>query len=230
MRPHPRFSHRHRPPWWPENEEWPPKRWGYMRRNPFFRRMGCIFFAFNFFGLIIFGIVIGTIISTLSKGGYSGNVLGWLLPLAVIFVIFIIAISIFAARNIRRMSNPLDELVEASNKVAEGDYSIRVEEKGPPEVRFLLRGFNSMAERLQVTDQQRRNMLADVSHELRTPITVIQGNVEGNPGRLVSRGSRAFEVHFRGNTSPFALGGRLADSGAGRKRRVTFEARANQFA
>ena len=36
-----------------------------------------------------------------------------------------------------------------------------------------------MAERLQVNDQQRRNMLADVSHELRTPITVIQGNVEG---------------------------------------------------
>ncbi len=179
MRPHPRFSHRHRPPWWPENEEWPPKRWGYMRRNPFFRRMGCIFFAFNFFGLIIFGIVIGTIISTLNRGGYSGNLLSWLLPVAAIFVVFIIGISIFAARNIRRMSNPLDELVEASNKVAEGDYSIRLEEKGPPEVRFLLRGFNSMAERLQVTDQQRRNMLADVSHELRTPITVIQGNVEG---------------------------------------------------
>jgi len=43
----------------------------------------------------------------------------------------------------------------------------------------LMRGFNSMAERLQINDQQRRNMLADVSHELRTPITVIQGNVEG---------------------------------------------------
>jgi signal transduction histidine kinase len=40
-------------------------------------------------------------------------------------------------------------------------------------------GFNAMAERLQISDQQRRNMLADVSHELRTPITVIQGNVEG---------------------------------------------------
>ena len=42
-----------------------------------------------------------------------------------------------------------------------------------------MRGFNSMAERLQANDQQRRNMLADVSHELRTPLTVIQGNVEG---------------------------------------------------
>src|SRR6185503_1994189 len=43
----------------------------------------------------------------------------------------------------------------------------------------LMSGFNSMAERLQANDQQRRNMLADVSHELRTPLTIIQGNVEG---------------------------------------------------
>ena len=69
--------------------------------------------------------------------------------------------------------------MEAANKVAEGDYSIRVEEKGPPESRILVRGFNSMAERLEQNDRQRRSMLADVSHELRTPITIIQGNVEG---------------------------------------------------
>jgi signal transduction histidine kinase len=36
-----------------------------------------------------------------------------------------------------------------------------------------------MAARLEVTDRQRRAMLADVSHELRTPLTIIQGNVEG---------------------------------------------------
>lgn len=74
---------------------------------------------------------------------------------------------------------PLDELLNASRKVAEGDYSIRVQEKGPREVYSLVRGFNSMTEKLQINDQQRRAMLADVSHELRTPITVIQGNVEG---------------------------------------------------
>jgi two-component system OmpR family sensor kinase/two-component system sensor histidine kinase BaeS len=77
------------------------------------------------------------------------------------------------------MFTPLDELFRASERVANGDYSVRVEEKGSPETHSLMRSFNSMAERLQVHDQQRRNMLADLSHELRTPITVIQGNVEG---------------------------------------------------
>jgi two-component system OmpR family sensor kinase/two-component system sensor histidine kinase BaeS len=179
MNPHPRISHRRRPPWWPENEEWPPKRWGTMRRNPFFRRIGCLFFLFNLFGLIFFGFFIGTIVSALDRGGYQGSPMTLIVPVGGVFIIFVIVLTFIGARNIRHMSNPLDAMLEASNKVAEGDYSVRVAEKGPLEVRFLMRGFNSMAERLQVNDQQRRNMLADVSHELRTPITVIQGNVEG---------------------------------------------------
>jgi signal transduction histidine kinase len=56
---------------------------------------------------------------------------------------------------------------------------VRVEERGPFEVRALLREFNSMAEKLELNDKQRRNMLADISHELRSPITIMQGNLEG---------------------------------------------------
>ena len=170
---------RPRPPWWPENEEWPPKRWRHMRGNPFFRRMGCLFVLFSLLMVSFFGIVIGMVVSALDRGGYPTHSFSWLLPFGAIFLAFVVGMSVLAARNIRRVSNPLDELVEASNKVSEGDYSVRVAEKGPPEVRLLLKGFNSMAEHLQTSDQQRRNMLADVSHELRTPITVIQGNVEG---------------------------------------------------
>lgn len=74
---------------------------------------------------------------------------------------------------------PLDELLDASARVADGDFSVRVEEKGPFEVRALLREFNAMAEKLELNDKQRRNMLADISHELRSPITIMQGNLEG---------------------------------------------------
>ena len=170
-----------RPPWWPESEEWPPKRWGSMRRNPFFRRMGCFFFGFAFLAFIGFvGILRFALSPFIDVPGIpTFHRPDFIFPIGVIgFLLFVFALA-WGTRSLRRVSRPLDELVDASNKVAEGDYSIRVQENGPPEIYSLMKGFNSMAERLQVNDQQRRNMLADVSHELRTPITVIQGNVEG---------------------------------------------------
>jgi signal transduction histidine kinase len=184
MNPHPRYSHRGRPAWWPENEEWPPTRGAWRRvgrRNPFFRRMGCFFFAFAFLAFVgFFGIVRFILASFVdAPGAPSVDRPGYLFPFAFLaFVLLVFAVG-WGARSLRRMFTPLDELYNASERVASGDYSVRVQEKGPPEIHSLMRSFNSMAERLQVSDQQRRNMLADISHELRTPITVIQGNVEG---------------------------------------------------
>src|SRR5689334_17323293 len=173
----------HRPPWWPENEEWPPRdrrAWRWMGpRNPFFRRMGCVFLIFNLIGFVLLFSISAFILNVLGVLHISGNQYNLLLPAGVILSVFLAVVFVFATRNLRRMSRPLDELVDASNRVAEGDYAVRVDVRGTPEVRSLLHGFNSMAERLQSNDQVRRNMLADVSHELRTPITVIQGNVEG---------------------------------------------------
>jgi two-component system OmpR family sensor kinase/two-component system sensor histidine kinase BaeS len=181
MKTHYRFSHRERPPWWPENEEWPASREAWRRvsrRHPFFRRMGCVFFVFAclaFTGLL----AILRLLFTFFQGSPALNRPDLIIPIGIIaFALMLLAVS-WGVRSVRRFSVPLDNLLEASGKVAEGDFSARVEERGPPEVRALTRGFNSMAERLQVNDQQRRAMLADVSHELRTPITVIQGNVEG---------------------------------------------------
>jgi signal transduction histidine kinase len=102
-----------------------------------------------------------------------------LLPFAGIFLALMIAMVVMAGANLRRISIPLDELLAAAHRVAEGDFSTRVVEKGPPEVLSLTEAFNSMASRLQINDQQRRALLADISHELRTPLTIIQGNLEG---------------------------------------------------
>ena len=181
MNHRPPFFRRQRPPWWPENEEWPPTRDAWRRvgrRNPFFRRMGCLFFGFAFLafmGLLATLRLIFTALHISPPFDRPDTVF----PFVFLGFILLIMMITWGIRSLRRMSGPLDNLLEASSKVAEGDFSARLEEKGPPEVRALTRGFNSMAERLQANDQQRRAMLADVSHELRTPITVIQGNVEG---------------------------------------------------
>ena len=178
-------SHRPKPPWWPENEEWPPKRWRHMRGKPFFRRMGCFFILFSFFACIgVMALMRFFLDPFVEFHNLPPNMppLGrpdFILPFGFIGFFILIVTVFFAVRNLRRMSMPLDELLEASNRVADGDFAVRVEERGPFEVRALLREFNSMAEKLEINDKQRRAMLADISHELRSPITIMQGNLEG---------------------------------------------------
>lgn len=82
-------------------------------------------------------------------------------------------------RLLLRITTPVGELMEAVGRVEAGDYAARAVERGPAEVRALIRAFNAMAEQLQLTETQRRDLLADVTHELRTPLTIIQGNLEG---------------------------------------------------
>jgi two-component system sensor histidine kinase BaeS len=80
---------------------------------------------------------------------------------------------------VRSFARPVDELVDAAGRVEDGDYSARVDVRGPRDLRSLARAFNAMSARLEETDRQRRAYLADVTHELRTPLTVIQGQLEG---------------------------------------------------
>ncbi len=150
-----------------------------MRHNRFFRRIGCSFFLLNLLGMLTFVALAG-----LALGGFeNARVLiaswAWAVP-AGFFVLFVILAAMgWAGARLRRLTLPLDDLLSASDQVAKGDYSARVGEKGPPEIRSLTQAFNSMAERLEATDLRRRSLLSDVTHELRTPLTVIQGNLEG---------------------------------------------------
>jgi signal transduction histidine kinase len=94
--------------------------------------------------------------------------------------VFISSAGVFViGRSLRRATQPIEEMMDAPDHVAQGDYTARVTERGPRDVRQLAHAFNSMSERLQLNDEQRRRLLADISHELRTPLTVIQGNLEG---------------------------------------------------
>jgi two-component system, OmpR family, sensor histidine kinase BaeS len=95
---------------------------------------------------------------------------------ALVVVILVAAVGL---RGIRRMTRPMDNLIQAARTIEKGDYSANVAESGPPEMRSVARAFNAMSARLKATDEQRRSFLADVAHELRTPLTVIRGQTEG---------------------------------------------------
>jgi two-component system OmpR family sensor kinase/two-component system sensor histidine kinase BaeS len=107
-------------------------------------------------------------------GGGATRVFAVILGLLILFVVFV-----FVLWAVRRMARPIGEVMDAADRVAAGDYGVRVDEHGWREMRRLARSFNAMTERLGSNEEQRRNLLADLAHELRTPLSVIQGNVEG---------------------------------------------------
>jgi signal transduction histidine kinase len=101
-------------------------------------------------------------------------------PLAVIVpVVILVAVMVTMVVTMRRIGLPFGDVVGAADRVAAGDYGVRIVERGPRFLRVVARAFNGMAATLQEQDRQRRDFLADIAHELRTPLAVLQGRLEG---------------------------------------------------
>ena len=107
----------------------------------------------------------------LLKFGWSG----WIaMPLTLAVAL---GITYFFSRG---LTAPLRQMTDASEAMAEGDYTVRVHTGtiSNDEVGQLARAFNEMAGELEHADQMRRDMVANVSHELRTPVSALQAMLE----------------------------------------------------
>jgi len=169
---------RQRPPWWPEGQSWPPAgRWGRRGRAPFLWRIGCVLVVVLTLAAVAGGVVTALVGLALGSSVTSSSRLGQFAGIAVLALVVLVAAA--GLRGIRRMTGPMDNLIQAARLIEKGDYSATVPEYGPPEMRSVARAFNAMSARLKSTDEQRRSFLADVAHELRTPLSVIRGQAEG---------------------------------------------------
>jgi signal transduction histidine kinase len=94
----------------------------------------------------------------------------------VSLMVAFVASSITAMRQVK----PIREMAQATRRYAEGDFDIRMNDYGrQDEVGELAASFNNMAESLQQTERQRRELIANISHELKTPMTTIVGYTDG---------------------------------------------------
>jgi signal transduction histidine kinase len=110
-----------------------------------------------------------------------------------------IIVSVFVSS---RIVAPIRDMMVASRRIAEGHYDERVQLPGglvgaqPDELGELALSFNQMADKLQNTEEMRRQLIGDVTHELRTPLTTIQGSMEGLIDGILSPEDQVFQnVH-----------------------------------
>jgi len=103
--------------------------------------------------------------------------LKWEVPLAIELVGSCLLIGILITSLLSRFFfDPIKKLRKAMDQVAEGDFSIRLEEESnSKEIMELYTGFNLMAEGLRSTEILQTDFVSNVSHEFKTPINAIEG-------------------------------------------------------
>ncbi|MDO4284234.1 MAG: HAMP domain-containing sensor histidine kinase [Eubacteriales bacterium] len=71
---------------------------------------------------------------------------------------------------------PIRELKQAAGKVADGDFSVSVQESGDiSEIREMSHSFNCMVQELRHTEIVHSDFISTISHEFRTPLSSIEG-------------------------------------------------------
>ncbi|MBQ7825323.1 MAG: HAMP domain-containing histidine kinase, partial [Clostridia bacterium] len=99
-----------------------------------------------------------------------------------IAMVLAIAVSVFLSR---RFVTPLHLLMDATTRMAGGDYTAKTHVTQNDEIGTLAAQIDDLALKLDEAqkehlrfDQMRQDFFSDISHELRTPISVLKGNIE----------------------------------------------------
>lgn len=139
-----------------------------------------LFFVYLEVLLVMSGIHTGLIV--------GANSFGWsdlaqtLLPI-LYWSAVAVGLTIFTRREIRKTyEEPMHKLAEATQKVAEGDFSIYITPQHTSDkldyVDRMLLDFNRMVEELGSIETLKTDFFSNVSHEIKTPLSIIQNNAE----------------------------------------------------
>lgn len=100
---------------------------------------------------------------------------GGFFPIVMFSIISLIIGSVMAVIVSHSTLKPLREIMNATDKIASGDYSVRLDLKGLSEFQDMSNKFNHMAEELDSVEMLRADFVNNFSHEFKTPIVSIRG-------------------------------------------------------
>lgn len=142
--------------------------------SPMRRKISAMLTLQTFFVVLIV-IVIATALALMYRVVITDMHMIGVLSMLVPIVVLVTLVNFLFTRFIYRY---LDKISYAMQKVADGDYTVRLDAEKDQPFRELYRNFNTMAEELGGVEMLKNDFINGYAHELRTPITSINGFAE----------------------------------------------------
>lgn len=137
----------------------------------------------NFIGAVIFFLTITIVVMSavliFSAVEQSGNKTTIALVMFAV-IVFLAAVCTVVDWLRRKMTvdRPVQKILEATDKIASGDFSVRLDIRHPvnryDEYDCIMENFNKMAAELSRTEVLHTDFISNVSHEIKTPLAIIQ--------------------------------------------------------
>lgn len=149
------------------------------KKSYLYLRFSIFIFVFFFVLLILVAIILCFILlSPLAPLLLRGFASTTIITIVSVYLASAVLSSFFSYFVGKRILKKFVELSAKSKRVAEGDFSVRIEGKSViPELENVLNSFNQMVEELGKVDTLSNDFVANVSHEFKAPLAVIRSNV-----------------------------------------------------
>ncbi len=134
---------------------------------------------------ITFFLIVATIITIAmfifgfisEASGGNIQIIALVMMLVILFLAFVCTV-IDAFRRRTTIDRPVKKILDATNKIAAGDFSVRLHTdhiyQWYDQFDYIMENLNKMSEELSKMEVLRNDFISNVSHELKTPVAVIQ--------------------------------------------------------